>query len=226
MISIEKKRKIYAITHVVTVVIIAILSFKLCSVYMETEKHVDHIVTVNNNGKFQKIFNDRELSELKMENKHLYDSIKGLEEQITYLATFKYKYEHIGDTIKNASNDSIVESDNDTTTNIYKYYNPKLDDAFKYELTIGSKKPIDWYKLDFTLDDKFIIVNRKEGNVNETTIESENKGNVEGGFTYSKSNKKKFLDRFVFGPSVTAGYDVVNNKPGIMVGFSATYDLW
>lgn len=37
--------------------------------------------------------------------------------------------------------------------------------------------------------------------------------------------KKTFLDRFSFGPSVTAGYDPLNKQWGVLVGVSVTFDI-
>lgn len=37
--------------------------------------------------------------------------------------------------------------------------------------------------------------------------------------------KRTFLNRFSFGPSVTAGYDPINKQWGLLVGASITFDL-
>lgn len=219
MLPSDTKGKIYMVLNVITLVIIIILSVKFYKVNQSTQQHVERIETLRNDGKYQQIYNDRELVELKEENKSLYDSIKCMQNQIDFLATFKYKYEHNGDTVK-VNNDTI----NNDSIQIFKYFNPKPDDKMQYVLTIGSQKNIDWYKLNFTLNDDFVIVNKKLNDVNETTIDS-NLGQIEGGFFYSKPTKKTWKERFVFGPSITAGYDVINKKPGLMLGFSCTFDI-
>lgn len=228
MLPSDKTGKVYMILNIITLAIILILCCKFYKINQKTTKQVARIETVTNEGKYMQIYNDRELVELKKINEHLYDSIKGMKNEIDYLATFKYKYEHIGDTIKvSIDNDTITK---DTTkvdsVKIFKYNNfDNIENPFNYELTIGSKKPIDWYKLDFKLNDEFTIVNKKLENTNETTIESNN-GEITGDFIYSKPKRKTFKDRFSFGPSVTSGYDVVNKQFGIMFGFSCTFDVW
>lgn len=226
MLPSDKTGKVYMILNIITLAIILILCCKFYKINQKTTKQVARIETVTNEGKYMQIYNDRELVELKKVNEHLYDSIKEMKNEIDYLATFKYKYEHVGDTVK-VNNDTINQNITETDSiKIFKYNNyNKTDNPFNYELTIGSKKPIDWYKLDFKLDDEFTIVNKKMENTNETTIES-NYGEIKGDFIYSKSKRKTFKDRCVFGPSVTGGYDVLNKQFGIMIGFSYTFDIW
>ena len=226
MLPSDKTGKVYMILNIITLAIILILCFKFYKINQKTTKQVARIETVTNEGKYMQIYNDRELVELKKINEHLYDSIKGMKNEIDYLATFKYKYEHIGDTIK--VNNATIEPDTIQTDSIkvFKYNNfDNIENPFNYELTIGSKKPIDWYKLDFKLDEDFTIVNKKLGNTNETTIES-NYGEIKGDFIYSKPKKKTFKDRIVFGPSISTGYDVLNKQFGVMFGVSCTFDVW
>ena len=225
MLPSDKKGKIYMILNIITFIIIIILGINFYKINKKTTDEVARIETVTNEGKYQQIYHDRELVELKQKNKELYDSIKGMKNEIDYLATFKYKYEHIGDTIKTNKDTLKQENIKQDSTLIFKYYNPKNNNPFSYELTIGSKKPIEWYKLDFKLNEEFVIVNKKIDDVNESTIES-NHGTITGDFMYSKSQKKKFKDRIVFGPSVTSGYDVINKNFGVMFGFSCTIDVW
>ena len=103
-------------------------------------------------------------------------------------------------------------------------YSNEPNDTLLYTLTLGSEKEPSWYKLDVDVSDKFTIINKKEGDVNITTIDPMNKGNISD-VTVIKQDKSSFLDNFAFGPSVTAGYDVVNNNFGIMVGVSLTYKI-
>jgi hypothetical protein len=72
---------------------------------------------------------------------------------------------------------------------------------------------------------KFTIVNKEEGDMNHTTIQPNNGGTISDVTVWKKNDKRTVWDRFSVGPSVTAGYDVINKQWGIMAGVSVTYDL-
>ena len=61
--------------------------------------------------------------------------------------------------------------------------------------------------------------------MNHVTIQPNDGGSVSNVTVFKKKEKRSFWDRFSIGPSVTAGYDVVNKQWGIMAGASATFDL-
>jgi hypothetical protein len=72
---------------------------------------------------------------------------------------------------------------------------------------------------------KFTIVNKEEGDVNHIVINPENGGNITNPTVWKKKEKRNFLDRFSFGPGVTAGYDPINKQFGVVIGASVTFDL-
>ena len=97
------------------------------------------------------------------------------------------------------------------------------NDTFQYKLKINSQMEPNWYSLDAKVKNKFTIVNKEEADgLNHITIS-------DGGSVPSISDvtvfkkKEKFIKRFSIGPSVTAGYDPINNKFGIMLGVGITY---
>ena len=75
------------------------------------------------------------------------------------------------------------------------------------------------------MKNKFTIVNKEEDGLNHITIGSENGGTISNTTVFKNDRSRKFLDRISVGPSITAGYDVINQKWGIMAGASVTFDL-
>ena len=90
---------------------------------------------------------------------------------------------------------------------------------------INSYTEPNWYSLNVKTKNKFTIVNKEEDGINHITIGSSNKGNISNVTVFNKKEKRKFLSRFSVGPSVTAGYDIVNKQWGITAGASVTFDL-
>ena len=171
-------------------------------------------------GRYRQVFYDEELKALQKENKALYDSIASIKNEVTYVTQFEYIVKHTTDTVfvdmSGVKKEDIKE---------YHYANENPNDTLKYHLTLGSTVKPNWYKLDFEINDQFTIVNRKVGDLNETTIQSSNKGTINEVTVYTPKKNRKFIDRFVLGPSLTAGYDPINKNFGVMLGVSVTYDM-
>ena len=200
-------------------VIIGFLSVQLYKLNTKAEIQIEQIHKQDEDTKrYTAIYYDQTRESLKKTNKDLYDSIEIYKDQIDYLVQFKYQKKYIIDTVY--CDTTTVKKEEIKT---FEYSN-EPNDTLLYTLTLGSEKEPSWYKLDVDVSDKFTIINKKEGDVNITTIDPMNKGNISD-VTVIKQDKSSFLDNFAFGPSVTAGYDVVNNNFGIMVGVSLTYKI-
>lgn len=172
------------------------------------------------------IYDEGSFSDLKKENKELYDSLKKYKDQITYLLQFKYKKEY--DTGKIITKYVVVNGDsiaaNEDSVKVYEYGNNE-NDTIHYNLKIGSKVEPNWYQLRTVVNEKFTIVNKKlDDGVNKTTIDTQNKGDVTD-ITILKKKEKAFWKRFSIGIGTTAGYDPINKNFGIMIGPSVTFDL-
>lgn len=166
---------------------------------------------------------DKQISNLKHENKALYDSIKKYKDKVTYLAQFKYKKQY--NIVSKVTKQDTVKQDV-AKTNVYEYANEK-NDSLTYNLKIASKVEPEWYKLDITVSDNFTIINNKTHNLNETTISSSNKGYIDNVTVFSKkSEKNKFWNRFNVGPVVAVGYDVANKDFGVVLGVGISYNLF
>lgn len=200
-------------------VIIGFLSLQLYKLNTKTEIQIKQIHKHDEDTKrYTAIYYDQTIESLKKTNEELYDSIKIYKKQIDYLVQFKYQKTYVIDTVYC---DTTTAKKEDIKT--FEYKN-EPNDTLSYTLTVGSEKEPSWYKLNVDVSEEFTIINKKEGDLNITTIDPTNKGNISD-VTVMKQDKSSFFDNFAFGPSITAGYDVVNNNFGIMVGVSMTYKI-
>ena len=102
----------------------------------------------------------------------------------------------------------------------------KNTDTLSYKLLIKGDT-IDWYKLDFTLNEKLTIINREENNSNEATITTNTGGGTVTGTQIfnQKRNPNSFFNRFSFGAQTGVGYGIISKKPDIYVGVGVTFRL-
>ena len=127
----------------------------------------------------------------------------------------KYIYKTTTDTITvekfTQKEDSVwtVEVDNDTVkTNI--------------EIKANELK---WCNVSTEINDKFTLITQSDEDTNEVITEVKHSPNVEIQETTMWHKKKKWTDNFHHGPSVTAGYDVINKRFGMVVGYSIIYEF-
>lgn len=171
------------------------------------------------NGTYTKVDSDKKISELKKENRALYDSIKSYKEQVTFLAQFKYQKVYKTDTIYVHD---VTPSQIDSVQT-YTYSNGK-NDSINYVLDIGSISEPNWYKLKISIHDNFTIINRNELGLNNTTIHSDNNGIIEDVTIFNKK-RDSWKDRFKFGPQIGVGYGTFHKKFDTYIGFGITYGL-
>jgi hypothetical protein len=194
------------------------------------QKEIDEIEYTDTTGTYHKIYYEKKFKELKKENRELYDSLKKYKDKIDYIVQFYHEKEYNTGQVHTKPNiiDSVVY---DTIPYVvppiaktYEYLN-EPNDTFQYKLNVNSFTEPNWYSIQAKIKNKFTIVNKEEGGANHITIKPENGGTITDPTVWKKKEKRSFLDRFSFGPGVTAGYDPINKKWGIMVGASATFDL-
>lgn len=163
---------------------------------------------------YTKIYDSQKIESLKAENKVLYDSIKHLK-NVESVVEVRYKYYY--------NTDTVFVNNNDTTKNDSIYHYASNSDTISYNLDISANQ-VRWHKLDFTLNNKFLIVTKEKDGKVQTDIKTD-MGTIEGATMWHRKNKS-FKDRFVIGPQVGGGYDFLNKRPTLYVGFGVTYDLW
>lgn len=189
-------------------------------------KKINEIEFKDSLNKYNKIYYETTINELKKTNKQLYDSLDASKNMIDFLVQFNAKQEYkTGKVI--IKHDTIYE---DTTkvkdAKTFEYTNVNPNDTMNYKLKINSIEEPNWYSLDISTSTKYTIVNKDYGNnTNHITIDGGNNTTDITDVTVFKKKKKTFWSRFGVGPSVTAGYDVINKNFGVMPGVSVTYDL-
>lgn len=185
-----------------------------------TRNLIDNVEFIDSTNKFNKIYYDTTINNLKKKNAELYDSLKDCRDQITYLVQFKYEKTYSTGKVKPKKETTIP----DTTSITYEYGNSETD-TLNYRLKINSQKEPNWYSLDVTVSDKFTIVNKSgDDGMNLITIDGENHGDISDVTVFKKKDKSyRLKDHIYTGPTVTAGYDMLNNNFGVMVGWSVGY---
>lgn len=211
---------------IVVVLISTVSTFlvtKKCSNSLDGNKIIDkEIEYVDSNKTYNKIHMDAEFSKLKKENEELYDSLKKSRDIIDYLVQFDYEKSYSSGKVETSS-----KKDNASASISHDYvYNSEPNDSFEYKLTINSEKEPNYYQLDTKFKQRFTIVNEHDNGMNHTTIKEDGKGDISNVTVFHKKNKKKFIDRFAVGPSITVGYDPLNKNMGCMVGVSLTFNIF
>lgn len=225
--SIFKNKCFIAVASLI-LVIIGLLCFTHYKMY-ETKKHINDIVVYKDSiNRYNKIYYESAIDELKKHNRQLYDSLDASKDKIDYLVQFtaKQKYSTGKVIVKEKWIKDTVYVDSIKAAKTYEYCNVNPNDTMNYKLQINSEEEPNWYSLDITTSSKYTIINKEiGGGANHIQIGGNNGSSDITDVTVFKKKKKTFWDRFVIGPSITGGYDVINKQFGFMVGASATFDI-
>lgn len=220
-------KKCLAIFMACLLVILGLVAFTHYKLSQANKKlaEIEYKDSVNN---YNKIYYETSIKELKKKNRQLYDSLEASKDQIDYLVQFtaKQKYSTGKVIIKKEYIRDTVYQDSIKDAKTFEYTNVNPNDTMNYKLQINSTEEPNWYSLDISTSTKYTIVNKElENGQNHITIGDEGHNADITDVTVFKKKKKSFWDRFSVGPSVTAGYDVVNKQWGVMAGGSVTFDL-
>ena len=158
------------------------------------------------------ISNDKTLGDLKKENKELYDSIRKLTD-VKEAIQVKYVIERDIDTV-------YIDNTYIPLDSIYHY--AQNSDTINYNLDIKGKD-VEWFKLDFSIQDSLMLVTRSLNGQNETTISHTTNTSIKDVtvFVPKKKFSQKVKENTYFGVGVGAGYGVFNKKPDIYIGINA-----
>lgn len=167
-----------------------------------------------NSGTYTSVNVDANIKELKEKNKELYDSIKEYKDEINFLTQYSYQKEYVFDTIYTEAPTPIQEVQE------FEYFNSK-NDSINYILKIGSITEPNWYSLNLHVSDEFTIINRNDGDINKTTITSQNSGIIEDVTVFNKK-KTNFSDHFSHGVIGGVGYGLINQNIDVFVGYGIT----
>ena len=172
----------------------------------------DEITFDKNEKQTVNISNDKTWGELKRENEELYDSIRKLS-NVKEAIQVKYVLKRDIDTVY--INNTYIPIDS-----IYHY--AQNSDTINYNLDIKGKD-VEWFKLDFSIQDSLMLVTRSANGQNETTISHTTNTSIKDVtvFVPKKKFSQKGKENVYFGVGVGAGYGFFNKKPDIYIGINA-----
>lgn len=199
--------------------------------YNSVKKQLVTSEEYNKENTYVRIYQSQKLSELKKQNKELYDSIaklKNVESGMIIEFHEHYNTDTITvdkftvqrDTIRiyDEKNDTVLEK----VDSIYHYVQD--NDTVKLNVDVKAQE-LKWIKADFTIYDRFIITNREQDGTNQTTINHSGNSTIDGTTMWHRKENKKWYQRFVVSPQLGVGYGLLNKKFDTYVGFGVTYDL-
>lgn len=205
------------IIDVIQWVLIIGLSAVLLYGYLHTNSNLVNNEEYSKDNTYVRIYESQKIEKLKKENEQLYDSIKTLK-NVESAIEVRYKYKYKTDTVfveKSLANVHPKDS-------IYNFHSD--NDTVNYNLKVKAND-LQWYTMDFSINDKFTIVNQNENNQNKTTINYSDNMTIEGTTVYHKQdNTNKWYNRFAVGPTIGVG---INQKGqiGTYLGVGVTFNL-
>ena len=165
---------------------------------------------------YVKIYESQTIENLRKENRELYDSIRRLND-VESAIEIRYKYKYVTDTITKTE---FVYNTNDS---IYHYHND--NDTITCDIDVKANN-LEWIQNRFTINDRFMIINREKDGMNQTFINHGENTTVEAVDTWHRiEDKQKWYKNFHLGIQAGFGYGVFNRKPDIFIGVGVSYDL-
>lgn len=211
-----------ALAFTIAVLLLLLFHFSRTAKRRQISPIIDGVEYIDSNNTYHKLYTDKEFNDLKAENKSLYDSLKSSKKYIDYLLQFNYKKTYSSGKVE-TSNGRVpnLEQSKDFT------YEDSSNSSFSYKLLINSEKEPNYYKLDVNVNDKITVVDKGSDGANHLTISPSDGAEISNATVFKRNSdsRKRFLDRFAIGPSVTVGYDPLNKRIGTVVGVSVTYNL-
>ena len=208
------KQKIIQIIQWLMIILLAISCFYFWRSSNDSEGNLikEEITFDKNEKQTVNISNDKTWGELKRENEELYDSIRKLS-NVKEAIQVKYVLKRDIDTVY--INNTYIPIDS-----IYHY--AQNSDTINYNLDIKGKD-VEWFKLDFSIQDSLMLVTRSANGQNETTISHTTNTSIKDVtvFVPKKKFSQKVKENVYFGVGVGAGYGFFYKKPDIYIGINA-----
>lgn len=227
MIKFIKEKSLWIIGILIVVLLCMYLYYS--NKVEKSKEIIDGIEYIDSLGKYNRIYYEKKFSELKEDNKQLYDSLKKYKDQIDFIIQFTHEQDHNTGQVHVKPNiiDSIVYDTvkvNEVLMAKTYQYTSEPNDTFQYKLNINSYIEPKWYELSIHTKNQFTIVNKEENGTNHITIDPHNNGSISD-VTVFKKEQDNFWDRFSFGPGVTMGYDPLRKEWGLTIGITAAFNL-
>lgn len=198
-------------------VLIGVLSVLLIVLFKSNHDLESSFKSYKKDGTLMITSQSQTIGQLKKSNRELYDSIKNIAD-VKQAAIIKYRYVYNGDTVY-VNREVPIVSQKDS---LYAF--ERKSDSISYKLNVKGTN-IAWYKLNFTINDKLMLVNREKDGHNETSISTNGGQIVDANFFNKKDNRDDFINRFSVGPSLGLGYGLISKKPDVYAGISITFRL-
>lgn len=206
----DRQQKVIDVIQWILIIILLVI----CSIVYIGNKQVIKEKEIAKENTYIKIYESQKIAELEKINKALADSLKVKTDKTPESAIeIRYKYKYKTDTIK--VTEFVVEEDS-----IYHYSND--NDTIKTDIDIKANR-LEWCNVNATINDKFTIINRVNGDDVETAIEHSPNVDITNVDAWHK--KTTFKDRISYGPSIGVGYGFINKKPDVFIGFTVTYNI-
>ena len=198
--------------------------------YQQTKKDLVTSAEYNKENTYVRIYESQRLDKLKRENRELYDSIKKLNDVESGMV-IKFREHYVTDTIMVdkfvVQRDTIrVVADNnkvyESVVSIYHY--TQNNDTVNLDIDIKAKE-LQWCKVDFTISDQFMIINREKDGVNQTLINHSDNATIESTTMWHRKDTKKWYQRFTISPQIGVGYGMINRKVDTYVGVGVGYQF-
>ena len=208
------KEKVFLIIQWLIILLLAIACLFLWRSSKENHKNLvqEELTFQKNENQTVNISNDKELSDLKKENKELYDSIKKLSD-VSGAVQIKYIIKRDIDTV-------FIDNNYISKDSVYHY--SQTSDTINYNLDIKGKD-IQWFKLGFSIQDSLMLVTRSYNGQNETTISHGTNTSITDVTVFMPKKKffQKIKENTYFGVGIGAGYGIINKKADIYIGINA-----
>lgn len=197
-------------------VIIATLIVLIIDLFKTNRELESSYESYKKDGTYVSTYQSKTISELKKQNRELYDSIKN-KKDVKQAVIIKYKYKYEGETIYLDRKLPIPKD------SIYTFQ--KETDTVSYTAKVKTASKPEWLNVNFNINDKLVLINREKNGQNELTI-STNGGEIDGTVSFNKEdNKDNFINRFSLGVNAGVGYGLISKKPDIYVGVGVSFRL-
>lgn len=209
----DKQKKIIDIIQWICIIVLLAICIR------HSFKSSEHFISDTDYQKEQtyvKIYESQKLETLKKKNKELYDSLQALSNAESAVE-IRYIYKYETDTIK------VTEFVYNETDSIYHYEND--NDTIKYEIDVKAQD-LKWLRSNFSVNDKFTIINREMNGQNQLLVNHGNNVTIENVDAWHRiENKQRWYNNFHVGIQLGVGYGLIYHKPDVYVGVGISYDL-